>query len=494
MKTLRTIDSERQPNALTMYLRGLSVLVWVLVLATDVRAQQYTSQQGHLLDANPRLGSFGWNTSARLDALIPRADHYITGNVTGGARFQGLVPYRSTNEFSGALGTAGLSDFRRDTTGVLDLRLGMTGPRPYVDQSRSVTRTEGSSVIQTHRIYQRPITPVGVFLRTSALYGDRVGVRPLSESSSLSLSLPTRPGYIERGSAYSEGLGAIGGMAESWQQRTGPLQPRSAADLLRRAPDRERPEAAPEERLAPAGATLQSILQQQQQEEEQQLEMPPEGSADSESTESARGQGPPPWLRGMPTIQPTPGGAVLPAPGKRASAAGLAEAFSRQFAYYMQAGEKLLREGQYYRAADMYGSATIYAPNDAAPYVAKAHALFAAGEFMSAAFFLKKAVQLSSEWLQDRKDVQVLFEQPEKFQQRFDDLMSCQQRSGEPMLMFLRGYLEYQIGLLEQAQETLTETLEAQPQDESIRQVLNAVEIALKDSLTDDTSQSKGEQ
>ncbi|MCK5271565.1 MAG: hypothetical protein KAJ52_03270, partial [Sedimentisphaerales bacterium] len=65
----------------------LSVLSVLSVRTGVANGQYYVSQQGHLLDANPRIGSFGLNTNARLDSLIPRANLYVTGNITGGARF-----------------------------------------------------------------------------------------------------------------------------------------------------------------------------------------------------------------------------------------------------------------------------------------------------------------------------------------------------------------------------------------------------------------------
>ena len=74
-----------------------------------------------MLDANPRVGSFGYNAPAPIDVVMPRANLYITGNVRGGKSFQGLVPYTSVDEFSGSLGSSTLSDFYRDSTGSGDL-------------------------------------------------------------------------------------------------------------------------------------------------------------------------------------------------------------------------------------------------------------------------------------------------------------------------------------------------------------------------------------
>ena len=99
--------------------------------------QQYISQDGHALDANPRIGSMGINPNARLDSLMPRLNLYLTGNVRGGAGFQGFIPYRSVGEFSTGLGSDTLSGFRRDSVAIADLGRGITAGQPYFDPSRS---------------------------------------------------------------------------------------------------------------------------------------------------------------------------------------------------------------------------------------------------------------------------------------------------------------------------------------------------------------------
>jgi len=71
-------------------------MVWVGlfllgVVVFQVHGQQYASQEGHALDANPGIGTFGLNVERRFDPLVPRVNLYITGNVRGGGRFQGLI-------------------------------------------------------------------------------------------------------------------------------------------------------------------------------------------------------------------------------------------------------------------------------------------------------------------------------------------------------------------------------------------------------------------
>ena len=134
----------------------VGLFLWGAV-AIQVNGQQYASQDGHALDANPGIGTFGLNRVQRFDPLMPRVNLYITGNVRGGGRFQGLIPYRSVQELNLNLGSGTLSDFRRDSTGSLDLGRGVGGAvRPWVDASRQVTRSSGGSIINTYRVHQQP--------------------------------------------------------------------------------------------------------------------------------------------------------------------------------------------------------------------------------------------------------------------------------------------------------------------------------------------------
>jgi len=199
-------------------------------------AQQYVSQDGHLLDANPRIGSLGINPNARLDALMPRLDHnlYITGNVTRGASFQGLVPYSSFDEFKYASGFGVLDDFRRDSVGGGDLTGGLITAQPYLETSRSITRLQGTSVISTQELYQALAGPAGVSGSWAANAagggaGLSSGYGPVRPGFSLQVQepypAPLEWRYLTRPPVFSREAESMPGMVEVPMEKTSGLEP-----------------------------------------------------------------------------------------------------------------------------------------------------------------------------------------------------------------------------------------------------------------------------
>jgi hypothetical protein len=168
-------------------------VVLVLVLAGSVgQAQYYASQDGHLLDANPRLGSMGIN-NARLDALVPRVNNlYITGNITGGGNFQGLVPYRSPMEFQGTLGSSTLSNFRRDSVGINNMTSTIPARQPFVDFSSSLTGIRQGRIVRSHNINQlKQVAPTPFSNRINQQQNQNLAIRPLAQPNfSLNVSQP----------------------------------------------------------------------------------------------------------------------------------------------------------------------------------------------------------------------------------------------------------------------------------------------------------------
>jgi hypothetical protein len=71
----------------------------------------------------------------------------ITGNVTRGAHFRGIVPYRTTSDFTGTLGSASLDSFLRDSASSRSLVNSRGGYyNPYFSPTRTVTGTRAGTV------------------------------------------------------------------------------------------------------------------------------------------------------------------------------------------------------------------------------------------------------------------------------------------------------------------------------------------------------------
>ncbi|MCH9022571.1 MAG: hypothetical protein IID32_07380, partial [Planctomycetes bacterium] len=334
-------------------------MVWVLLfllgtVVFQVHGQEYASQDGHALDANPGIGTFGLNVERRFDPLVPRVNMYITGNVRGGGRFQGLIPYRSVQELGLNLGRGTLSDFRRDSTGSLDLGRGVGGAvRPWVDASRQVTRSSGGTIINTYGVHQQSRAIHPALERGGG--NTRLAVRPFSlRNYSLNVNVGSQGygynPYTPAGGIYqrepTEGVGAGNSFAEILQQeRLGP--PIDTRPLL----GATRNDATILD--GSKGSVERPTRQVQEMLEELQEAIP----------------GPLEFSRGGISVSSTGAGEQvrggLGPLGVRRVVGGAAPAISHirqaQAAKYIERGEALMRQGSYYQAAEAFGAATIYA-------------------------------------------------------------------------------------------------------------------------------------
>lgn len=85
--------------------------VVVLTIAVSARGQYRVGNDGRALDANPRLGSGGYNDASPGFLNPSFGNQIITGNVTGDKQFRGYVPYTDPKEFRGGNSTNSMDSF-----------------------------------------------------------------------------------------------------------------------------------------------------------------------------------------------------------------------------------------------------------------------------------------------------------------------------------------------------------------------------------------------
>lgn len=126
-----------------------------------------------------------------------------------------------------------------------------------------------------------------------------------------------------------------------------------------------------------------------------------------------------------------------------------------RFDRYMRTAQLYMEQGRYYRAADSFTLASVYRPRDPVVHVGKSHALFAAGEYVSSALYLAKAIELDPLLALRPSDLIELAGGPERFISRFNDLEACSQDNHAPQLQFLLAYVYYQMGQSQQARAAI---------------------------------------
>jgi len=153
------------------------------------------------------------------------------------------------------------------------------------------------------------------------------------------------------------------------------------------------------------------------------------------------------------------------------------ESFSQEkFNQHIRAAQVYLMQGRYYRAADSFALASIYKADPplvcfakpkqrgsdpvqafdmALCFAGRSHALFAAGEYMSSALFLSRALEIAPEYLQAKIDLAAMLGGSDKVESRIADVKEWLGRSGAAELHFLLGYVYYRMGRVQLAKQAI---------------------------------------
>jgi tetratricopeptide (TPR) repeat protein len=127
-----------------------------------------------------------------------------------------------------------------------------------------------------------------------------------------------------------------------------------------------------------------------------------------------------------------------------------------KFNSYVRAAEEHMKAGKFYRAADLYTLAIMYKSDDPLGFAGKSNALFAAGEYVSSALFLKRAIEMFPEYVYFKIDIESMLGDRDKLDARIADLREWLKTSGRaPELAFLLSYIYYQLDLAEPAKENI---------------------------------------
>jgi len=191
---------------------------------------------------------------------------------------------------------------------------------------------------------------------------------------------------------------------------------------------------------------------------------------DSETASGSRRAGTTPQVSGLKDDVSAKAREIL---GEHKTFASFAE---DKFNRHMRAAEEYLKRGRHYRAADAYTLAAIYKPDDPLAYAGKSHALFAAGEYMSSALFLSRAIEIFPEYAQFKIDLVAMVGDKDKLEGRLANVEEWLDESNAAELQFLLGYVYYQMGRQEEAEKMIYAAFERMPESPAV--------VALKKAIT----------
>jgi tetratricopeptide (TPR) repeat protein len=412
----------------------------------------------------------------------------ITGNVAGDRHFRGVVPYGSTSETGILLddpGSTSLNSFiRRSAANPYPLnRTQLTAIQPYYYPQQTVTSLlrNGQSGLKAPLIAPLDTTvgfePLALALpkiKTETAYLQQ---RPLSMTTDDIEKLITEDLdfkefkrlqiQLDSQRLQTESMGSIVTELEKFNINT--LQPlelskKTEKDLLedntlpksykplRPILPGEEPELIPEKKTITDDQT-DSILSELIKDLESETFEQPEDYQQQETEKTDQQKEPQdpdklqlPQRPELPGLPETPGlpkfeQTLIPPldPQKR-----LYIFAQEKFEKYMKSAAELLKQKQFYRAADACTFASIWNDKNPQAYAEKAHALFAAGEYMSSSYFIQKAFLVSPEYAKKTINIIETLGDKDIFDNRMAELAIWQKKSDSGELAFLIAYILYQ--------------------------------------------------
>ncbi|MGD2093532.1 MAG: hypothetical protein PVH77_00835 [Phycisphaerales bacterium] len=152
------------------------------------------------------------------------------------------------------------------------------------------------------------------------------------------------------------------------------------------------------------------------------------------------------------------------------------ESFAQtKFEQHVRAAENYLKAGRYYRAADSYSLASIYKMSDPSCLAGRAHALFAAGEYVSSALFLSRALELAPEYIYTDIDLVTMLGGVERFETKLANARRWLSENDSGRLQFLLAYVYYRTGRLRQAKRAVAVASQKMPDSMAVEIVRKAI-------------------
>ncbi len=498
---------------------GLMAVVLMAGTAGELRAQMPVGR-GRGLDANRQVGSGGRNAGVG-GGVGSLNNRIISGNVGAGKSFQGLGGIGNFRSFQGSLGTSSLNNFQRDSYGLSNNASGVGGvPKSFFLPSSTVLGVRG---VTSGRARLGSNMPRNVNLTPRAPSGPSLGqsgrLSRFSSSGPVNRSLDLRP--------ISGGLlpGVNQPVVETANNLFGIRRLSPGLDLNRpytgtlEEAGREGQESLPR----PTKRSLLQALPAWAQTDETQSEggvlqpgMVPDASVTDESIEQNR-------AKSRELIEESQGNSGLPSlveiyeqllakrrseqqaeavPNERGldlatpftpvlgedSQIARQKAIEKTLVYnmlagnrgdafnkYMALGESLLKSGNYYHAARAYGRAIRLEGQNPLGYLGRAYSLAGAGELVSAAEDLSRALTIFPEQVQAKIDLRKFFNSPEEINRITAKLqMLAEARQTDAGIRLLLGYIYHYSGKSHLAGPILSEAAELARTDPRISPELAA--------------------
>ena len=389
----------------------------------------------------------------------------VTGNVAGGKHFRGVVPYGSSyysRAYTNEAGSAAVNRFIRRSTDVISNDRNPGQVRRYYDPRRTVSslrQLDGQSALTAPALSPQSRQRDFISPSTDTFLQQPIQQRPLSANTMDLEQILTRQEKLRQQTAERD--------TEDTEKDT--EDEKNFFDI-KFTPERQEQTEDPsvkeetETKLNPVEQVLAEI--QKEQAEALKQEKSILEKEQPEKTEDGQTNRLDPKSDLLPKIDPDKlrdqGKDVL---GEHETFQSLAE---EKFSEYMEIAEDFIREDQFYKAADTYSLANVWKPKDPRGYLGQSFSLFAAGEYMSSAYYLSRAFELDSTIAQEKFDLADFVGDRDIYENRVLEMTTWQERSGSGELAFLLAYVSYQDNKATRAVDAIEKAKTAMPNSRAV--------------------------
>ncbi|MCZ6699292.1 MAG: hypothetical protein O7D94_10215 [Planctomycetota bacterium] len=422
-----------------------------------------------LHDANPGVGSGGYNQGRPAFSAGFRANAIVTGNVTGLERFHGFSPVLQHNSFRAAMPSSSLYDFNARGVGVEDVMAGRTqSPTYFFNPARTISdlgairrglNSPGSSALASPYVRPQWLAAQTGFW-TYEPFVPNLQDRRVSQEPMVNQAVVHRPIDLGATTAAPEAS-----FATPWYDRAstssifGPRLP-EAADR------RSGLMAAALEHVGAVGANPAFDAEEDPWPAEPFAA--PVGVSGVESGASVGAAAVEAGGIEYDVSEPTAPLRISVADTRRLATAETwggrsiqdpVEAYARKHRetvnLLLAEGRAAMRRGEYYRAAGKFRIAHEIDPRNALPLLQRGHALAAAGAYVTSVRMLIRGIERHPDFADFDVDLPAMIDDRDDFDRRRAEIDSHLQRSEDYELRFLLGYLEYYSSLKEEGLQDL---------------------------------------
>ena len=497
---------------------AINTVILVGILSQSVFAYTSTPKPPGAVASNSLVPS--------INPIDTSSNLAVTGQLRRGRHFRGIVPYRSTTDFRASTPSSSLDSFLRDSAGSEDFGRYSTKytPQPFHSPTRTVTSTRPG---QTSIFSPSKISSAGTTIKDTTGYSSRrqeteydyinyYENRPLASGSEqfqqnvltevekylqkIGAQKVQQSTHKQKVKQQDEKLLQFNKQLQDMKQKTEDLKKSLLTlDDPKQPQQREDKQPPTDKNNDPLNQlTLEELMTEEPLFEPQddvyetmKLKIDSLYTVDTEKSITDVTESDKPSQQGSEEISPSQQPTleqelqrVSLVASKAKKIMGQHKTFASftndKFNQCMRMAEQSLKDGKFYKAADAFTMATIYNPQNPLGYAGKSHSLLGAGEYMSSALFLSRAIKIFPEYAAVKVDIVSMIGSKDTLESRTAEIEQWAQQSEAGELYFLLGYIYYQTDKPDKANDRIDTACEKIPNDMAFLALKQAVESSMK--------------